>query len=277
MSFKKQFFIFFISLIVFSSAAFYLFPLDFQKGKVLGISDVIEKNVNSQNQGNKMSGNAEGLKQKIENQVCEHFDSAYSSWKEKLEETEKNMEKIREETQNRYQVEVQEGEEDIEAVRAQVDANFERHIQKMLEKYPEEEKQEAILAFGEEIEQAMETRREKVDQARETFKNRIRAEIQTRKTDIDDFLDNSLSEIKNKFQLAKQNCEAGGDSQTIRNTVRASLENKKEEFSEQKVRIENQGDEVSLAVRERNEAIKKANEEFQLALKEAQEKLETIL
>ena len=99
MSFKENLIIFSVSSAVFFLTAFFLSSQETQEGKVLGIIDIIEKNIDSESQGSKMTEDAELLKQKIESQVCQHFDSVYFNWEKEWSQLKKEVIYVQEEKQ----------------------------------------------------------------------------------------------------------------------------------------------------------------------------------
>jgi hypothetical protein len=144
---------------------------------------------------------------------------------------------------------------------------------KKLETNATPEQKAAIAEFRASHKEAQEIRKMAVDNAMLAYKtalDKLFAERHTAAQTVTIAFKNSMNQA---LQKAKADCATGVEQSTIKATLNASVKAAQEKFKLDRKSIEKPGQDVELLVKTRNEAVRKANEDFKATMKTAHEKL----
>ena len=194
------------------------------------------------------------------------FDQRIANQETKLAE---KKEKIAEQLKERWQ---KRGEQLVKR-RTKWDENWTKHYQKLLGRADTDAEKQAVETFKNTIDEAIAKRRAAVDAANKAFQESIEQARLARKSDIETIVKAFKESAKAAYNSAKTDCDAGKEAKTIRETLNNALKAAREKFNTDRQATEKLGPEQSEIMTARNEAIKKAFDEFKATLKTAKETL----
>lgn len=121
---------------------------------------------------------------------------------------------------------------------------------------------QAVETFITTVTNAISIRKTAVDSAIAAFRSGVDLAISARKTAMDSAISVFQTSMKVALDKAKQDCAAGVDPATVKQTYRTSVESARKAFEESRKSIEKLHSSIEPLIKTRNDAIQKAIQDF---------------
>lgn len=168
-------------------------------------------------------------------------------------------------------------DEKIDGRREEWDARRENQFEKLDGSSTTDAQKAAVAAFKATIEAAIKTRRAAVDSALEAFRKGMEALVKEHQDSVKAAINNLKTAGDAAYAKAKADCEAGVDPATVKAELKTALDAARATFQTEMKNRDKSKEEVAALIKARNEAIKKAVDDFKAAAEKARQTLKTAL
>jgi hypothetical protein len=216
-------------------------------------------------------------KQNVQDKMCDKISAADERITGNLADLENKLQARKEARLERFEKKVADAQRRREEWRKRVDANIEAQLKKMMGLAKTEAQKDAIIEYEKTLKNAIATRRLAIDQAQETFRIHLRELFSLRKDNLNGLLLGYRQARKAAFDKAQNQCAAGADMNQVRTDLKADLKQARETFQEQIRNREKTNANLKAYVDERNQAIRKAQDDFKLTMTQARADLKKAL
>lgn len=159
------------------------------------------------------------------------------------------------------------------AKRSEWDKRRAEHYAKLSERATTDAQRAAVEEFQKTVEAAVAARRAAVDAAVLDFRNGVKDAIAARRTSVDAAIARLRTSIENAIAKAKEDCAAGVDPFTVRETLITSIKQARDQYQQDLGEAEKIGETVRKLAETKHAAVKAAVEQFRATLEEARAKL----
>ncbi|MCL5666190.1 MAG: hypothetical protein M1383_00210 [Patescibacteria group bacterium] len=205
----------------------------------------------------------------IQNTFCTRLANAGAATQNRLTEKYQQVTQARQNTKDALHNRREERDQNMEQAREQAASTTKAVMQQLLERAQTEAQKQAIVQFQQQVRTAAAARKAAVDAAMEAFRKGLDAEAANRET----LLQNAASKYKTAVQTAlnkaQSDCQAGQDTVTAKTALNNALRAAQAELQKTKQNLDNRGGKVRTLTQTRNQAVKKAADDFKAAMEQA--------
>ena len=209
---------------------------------------------------------------KLEN-ICEQVSKLSDNFNRKVSEQEAEIKTRQENRLTRWSERMGGFDVKMEERRSDWDENREEQVAGLRERTENEEQEAAVNSFEAAVKAAVATRRAAMDKALEAFRAGVKNVIGTRKSQIDQLVTASASARNEAIKKAAEACTNGANSETVRATLRTSLQGAQTKIKADRQSMERINTEIKALTETRRQAVEKAQTDFQAAMEKARVEL----
>lgn len=162
-------------------------------------------------------------------------------------------------------------QEKIDERRTKWQENRDKHYGKISEKAQSDPQKQALAELKQTIEQAIADRKSKIDQARVDFRTSFENLVSARHQAVIQAINDYKADLEAAYNKAKTDCELGLAAKTLRDALASALKDAKTKLQNAKTQVDGFRDLLSPIVQARNEAIRKAQEDFRAIVDKAKD------
>lgn len=162
-------------------------------------------------------------------------------------------------------------QEKIDSKRIKWQENRSKFYEKIGQKAKNDSQKQALANLKQEIDQAITERKAMIDQARIDFRASFEEAVGARHQAVIQALNDYKADLEAAYNKAKADCEQGLTAKTLKEALARALKVGKDKLQEAKTQIDSFGDLLAPIVQARNEAIKKAQDDFRAIVSSAKE------
>jgi hypothetical protein len=203
---------------------------------------------------------------------CTRVVESLSAVSAKLNENDGRLREKRTETQNKLKERRDERQAAINEKRTETVSKAEESL-KELDLEATTEQKAALQEFRTTLNSAQTKRKAAVDAAMQTYRTGLDKLVSARHEAARTATATFKTSVSAAIQKAKTDCAAKVDPKTVRETFTTSLKAAQEQLRTDLKNVEKPGQEVQALAKVRNEAVRKAHDEFRATMKAAHEKL----
>jgi hypothetical protein len=203
---------------------------------------------------------------------CTRITESLTAVSAKLNQNDSRLREKRAETQNKLQERKAERQKAISQKRTETVSNTEAKL-KELEIDATAEQKVALQEFKTTLNTAQTTRKAAIDAAMQTYRAGLDKLVLSRQDAAKAAAATFKTSVNAAIQKAKADCAAKVDPKTVRETFNASMRAAQEQLRTDMKNIEKPGQGVEALAKVRNEAVRKAHDEFRTTMKAAHDKL----
>ncbi|MDD5251746.1 MAG: hypothetical protein PHT12_03870 [Patescibacteria group bacterium] len=195
-----------------------------------------------------------------------------------IQQREKNLTTRRTEVNKRLKDNRAQRDSKLEGLRVQQDQKRGGAVDALQEKFKGEEQKQAILKFQAAVAAAAEVRRAAVDASTAAYRKGLDDALASRKTAVDAAVTAFRTAVKAAEDKAKADCAVtGADPVAVREVMRVSVEAARTQFKTALQAAEKVGPQASDLAKTRQDAVKKAMDDWKAAVEKARDELKTAL
>jgi len=202
--------------------------------------------------------------------ICTTISNLASKYDQRVSDRETKLEEKRTEITDRINNLWAERDAKLAEKRTKWDTNREEHFAKLEEKAVTDGQKQALLVFRQAVTTAITSRRAAIDEAIKNFRQGVEQAKINRKAKVDTLNNTFRNSVKAAFEKAKTDCDAGVDIATIRENFREEVKAAKDKFESDRKDLEKLQTSMETLITTRREAIKKAIDDFKLAMEKAE-------
>lgn len=202
---------------------------------------------------------------------CSKIESLAQKMEQRMTGKETRLSERRENRDNNIEERRQIRDERRAENRVKWDENREQHFAKLEEKAQTDAQKQAVETFKNAVNSAVQARRTAIDAAVQTFRQAIDQAIANRKSSADSAVSVFKNSVHTALEKAKTDCSNGITPATVRTNLRNELQTAKDKLNSDRQAIEKMN--VDDLAHQKNEAIKKAMDDFKVAIEAAREAL----
>ena len=223
---------------------------------------------------NEQDGNREDrVRDGAVGQICLRLENYQSTLLKRFEARKTQLQQRSSIKQTNIATRRQQGTDRLSGRREKRTDNLEEHFAKLEERGNTDEQKLAIAEFQRVIRAEVETRRTAVDMAMQEFREAMDELIARRKNETSGAAENLAEAMKNAVANAVAECKTSDNPQSVFEALKQELRQIQEQFKQDKQAIDKIGGEARVLAQTRNEAVRKAVEEFRAAVEAAAQDL----
>jgi len=238
---------------------------------------------NSENKAAARENKADNKDNKIEKnantnaKTCDKITAAGERITNNIADLDTKFQARKEARLQRFEKKVADAERRREVWRKSVDANIEAQLKKMMDSAKTDAQKDAIIAYEKTLKNAIAARRLAIDQAQEAFFLHLSERFSLKRDNLETILLAYRNDRKAAFDEAQSQCAAGTDMNQVKADLKTSLKQAREKFQEQMKNREKGNADLKSYIDERNQAIRKAQDDFKATMTLARTELKKAL
>lgn len=202
-------------------------------------------------------------------QFCQRVETLDTNMQKRLDDRLARVVQRRTDQLNKLQAKIEERDQNIAAKREEADAKRAELIAKLEAQAVTQEQKQAVATFKAAIEAAVTARRAAVNAAGKTFRDGVKQALNTRFDTTKSLAQAMRADVDAEYEKAKTECANGTEPKTARQTLIDNLKTLRAKYIEDLKAVDKVITQLETLKKTRNEAVKKAVDEFKATVQTA--------
>jgi|GEM_PF-1023445 len=208
-----------------------------------------------------------------QNTFCTRFANLGEATKNRLNERYGQVAENKQDRINQFKKNRQERDQKMKQVRDQAASTTDAVMQQLMERAQTEAQKQAVTTFQQQVRTAAAVRKAAVDAAMNDFRQGLDNEAASREQAAQQAASQYRTAVQAAIAKAKSDCSAGTDPEQVRSAYMAALKNAQQTLQQARQGLDNRGETIRQLTQTRNQAVRKAAEDFKTAMEQARAQL----